>query len=154
METENKQNTHNTLFHFNGFRLKLVFEGIGIGIITGLLIVLYRLTLEKSGILLIYVYKVISAKPVFILPWIGVLIIIGYIVGLMVKHEPMISGSGIPQVEGVLLRKLHMNWLKVIVTKFIGGVLTIGAGLSLGREGPSVQIGAAVGQGEIGRAHV
>lgn len=147
METENKQNTHNTLFHFNGFRLKLVFEGIGIGIITGLLIVLYRLTLEKSGILLIYVYKVISAKPVFILPWIGVLIIIGYIVGLMVKHEPMISGSGIPQVEGVLLRKLHMNWLKVIVTKFIGGVLTIGAGLSLGREGPSVQIGAAVGQG-------
>jgi H+/Cl- antiporter ClcA len=86
-------------------------------------------------------------KPILILPWIGVLIIIGYIVGLMVKHEPMISGSGIPQVEGVLLRKLDMSWWRVILGKFIGGILSIGSGLSLGREGPSVQLGAAVGQG-------
>ncbi|MCB2293479.1 ClC family H(+)/Cl(-) exchange transporter [Clostridium algoriphilum] len=147
MEVKNKQSTYNTLFHWNSFRLKLVFEGIGVGIITGLLIVSYRYTLERSGVFLTYIYKAISIKPLLLVPWIGVLIIVGYIVGLMVKHEPMISGSGIPQVEGVLLRKLHMNWLKVILGKFIGGVLSIGAGLSLGREGPSVQIGAAVGQG-------
>jgi len=147
MEVKDKHNTYNTLFHWHSFRLKLVFEGIGVGIITGLLIVLYRYTLERAGVLLTYVYKSISIEPVLVLPWIGALIIVGYIVGLMVKHEPMISGSGIPQVEGVLLRKLHMNWLKVIIGKFIGGILSIGAGLSLGREGPSVQIGAAVGQG-------
>lgn len=40
-----------------------------------------------------------------------------------------------------------MNWWKVVLGKFIGGVLSIGAGLSLGREGPSVQLGAAIGQG-------
>lgn len=39
-----------------------------------------------------------------------------------------------------------MDWLKVIMGKYIGGALVIGAGLSLGREGPSVQLGAAVGQ--------
>jgi len=147
MEVKNKHNTYNTLLHWHSFRLKLVFEGIGIGIITGLLIALYRYVLEKAGILTTEVYKIISIKPILILPWIGALIIIGYIVGLMVKYEPMISGSGIPQVEGVLLRKLDMTWWKVILGKFIGGVITIGAGLSLGREGPSVQIGAAVGQG-------
>ncbi|MDG9688473.1 chloride channel protein, partial [Streptomyces sp. DH18] len=65
----------------------------------------------------------------------------------MVKNEPMISGSGIPQVEGVLLRELDMTWWKVILGKFFGGVLSIGSGLSLGREGPSVQLGAAIGQG-------
>ena len=147
MEVKNKHNTYNTLFHWHSFKLKLVFEGIGVGIITGLLIVLYRYALEKAGVLLTDIYKIISIKPILILPWIGALIIIGYIVGLMVKHEPMISGSGIPQVEGVLLRKLDMTWWRVILGKFIGGVLSIGSGLSLGREGPSVQLGAAVGQG-------
>lgn len=59
----------------------------------------------------------------------------------------MISGSGIPQIEGVLLRKLDMNWLKVILGKFVAGVLSIGSELSLGRERPSVQLGASVGLG-------
>lgn len=145
--TDNKHNTHNTLFHWSSFRLKLVYEGLGIGIITGLIIVLYRFTLEQAGLLLTQIYNLISARPILLLPWVGVLILIGLIVGLMVQHEPMISGSGIPQVEGVLLRKLSMTWWKVILGKFLGGVLAIGAGLSMGREGPSVQLGAAVGQG-------
>jgi H+/Cl- antiporter ClcA len=147
MEIKNKHNTYNTLFHWHSFKLKLVFEGICIGIITGLLVVLYSYLLEKAGVLLTYIYKIISIKPILILPWIGTLIFIGYLVGIMVKHEPMISGSGIPQVEGVLLRKLDMTWWRVILGKFIGGILSIGSGLSLGREGPSVQLGAAVGQG-------
>lgn len=147
MEVKNKPNTYNTLFHWHSFRLKLVFEGIGIGAITGLLIVLYRIILEKAGLMLTEVYNVLIMRPLLIPIWIGVLCIIGYIVGVLLKYEPMISGSGIPQVEGVLLRKLSMNWWKVIIGKFIGGVLAIGAGLSMGREGPSVQLGAAVGQG-------
>ena len=147
MEIKNKHNTYNTLFHWHSFKLKLVFEGIGVGIISGLLIVMYRYALEKAGIVLNDIYELISIKPILVLPWIVALIIIGYIVGLMVKHEPMISGSGIPQVEGVLLRKLDMTWWRVILGKFIGGILSIGSGLSLGREGPSVQLGAAVGQG-------
>ena len=147
MEVKNKHNIYNTLFHWHSFRLKLVFEGIGVGIITGLLVVLYRYALERAGVFIIEVYKALSIRPLLIPVWIGALIIIGYIVGLLVKHEPMISGSGIPQVEGVLLRKLDMTWWKVITGKFIGGVLAIGAGLSMGREGPSVQLGAAVGQG-------
>jgi H+/Cl- antiporter ClcA len=40
-----------------------------------------------------------------------------------------------------------MTWWKVLLGKFVGGVISIGAGLSLGREGPSVQMGAAIGQG-------
>ncbi|MCB2299132.1 H(+)/Cl(-) exchange transporter ClcA [Clostridium tagluense] len=147
MESKNKNDTYNTLFCWHSFRLKLVFEGICVGIITGLLIVLYRYALEKAGILLSGVYKTIFINPILLLPWIGALVIIGYLVGLMVKHEPMISGSGIPQVEGVLLRKLDMKWWRVLLGKFIGGVLSIGSGLSLGREGPSVQLGSAVGQG-------
>lgn len=147
MKENNKQNTYNTLFHWHSFRLKLVFEGIVIGILTGLLIVIYRFALEKSMELLKQIYQTLSIKPYYIPIWVGVLIIIGLVVGKITKLEPMVSGSGIPQVEGVLLRKLKMNWWKVIIGKFVGGVLAIGSGLSLGREGPSVQLGAAVGQG-------
>lgn len=147
MGENDKHNTYNSLFHWQSFRLKLVFEGIGIGLITGLVVVLYRYLLEKLATVFTGAYQFLAAKPMFIAIWIGIMVIIGYVVGLMVKYEPMISGSGIPQVEGVLLRKLDMTWWKVLSGKFIGGLLTIGAGLSMGREGPSVQLGAAVGQG-------
>jgi H+/Cl- antiporter ClcA len=46
--------------------------------------------------------------------------------------------------------KMDMHWARVLLLKFTGAVLGIGAGLSLGREGPSVQLGACLGQG-VGR---
>lgn len=143
----NKNNTSSTLFHWHDFRLKLVFEGIAVGLIAGLLVVLYRFSLEKAMSLLNEIYSFLSEKLYLIPVWIGLLVLIGYIVGKFLKYEPMISGSGIPQVEGVLQGKLKMVWWKVIIGKFLGGVLSIGSGLSLGREGPSVQLGSAVGQG-------
>lgn len=72
---------------------------------------------------------------------------IGFIVAWNVKKEPLIGGSGIPQVAGKLSGKLNFSWVSILVHKLMGGILTIGSGLTLGREGPSVQIGAAIGQG-------
>ena len=54
----------------------------------------------------------------------------------------MCGGSGIPQVKGELRGRMHQNWWRIILTKLAGGIMAIGAGLSLGREGPSIQIGA------------
>jgi chloride channel protein, CIC family len=52
------------------------------------------------------------------------------------------SGSGIPQVESVLSGELPPAKRGLILVKFVGGTLAIGAGLALGREGPCVQMGA------------
>jgi CIC family chloride channel protein len=62
------------------------------------------------------------------------------------RFAPEAAGSGIPHVKGVLLHVSTLNWRRVLPVKFIGGVLAIGAGFSLGREGPTVQMGAAVGR--------
>ena len=67
---------------------------------------------------------------------------IGYGVGLLVSRYNMISGSGIPQVSGVIQGYFRQNWLSTLLAKFFGGALSILAGLSLGREGPSIQLGA------------
>lgn len=147
MEEQNKHNTYNTLFHWHSFRLKLVIEGVVVGLLAGLVVVFYRLAVEKAWELTKHNYLMKEHNISSIILWFILSIIISLIIGNMVKREPMISGSGIPQVEGVLLRKLKMNWLRVIIGKFIGGILAIGGGLSLGREGPSIQLGAAVGQG-------
>jgi len=64
---------------------------------------------------------------------------------LVCRLSPHASGSGIPHVEAVLHAELvPQSPLRLIAVKFVGGVLAIGSGLALGREGPSVQMGASV----------
>lgn len=101
MQKSNRQNTYNTLINWHSFRLRLVAEGIGIGIVTGCIIVLYRFALEKASHLLTQVYYSMTLKPILILPWIILLLLVAYCVGRVLKYDPMISGSGIPQVKGV-----------------------------------------------------
>jgi CIC family chloride channel protein len=56
------------------------------------------------------------------------------------------AGSGIPHVEAVIEGKLPAAPLLLLPVKFVGGLLAIGGGLALGREGPSVQMGANLAQ--------
>ncbi|MEG1002249.1 ClC family H(+)/Cl(-) exchange transporter [Clostridium sp.] len=130
----------------NNLRVRVVIESALVGAISGLIVSLYRLLLEFIGKYTIQAYDFMETNKIYIIIGIIVLMFIGYIVGIMVEKNPMISGSGIPQIEGSLTGYFDIkNPLKIMVTKFIGGVLAIGSGLSLGIEGPSIQLGASVG---------
>ncbi len=61
------------------------------------------------------------------------------------RYAPHAAGSGIPHVEAVLKQEIPPAPLRLIAVKFFGGLLAIGSGLALGREGPSVQMGASIG---------
>lgn len=143
-----KSSTLMTLSRHMDFRLQLFLEGMGVGFITGIVVVFYRFMLDKADSFRNIVYGFLKSNSfVYTLFWLFVLFIIALILDFILKKEPFVSGSGIPQVKGILLSQLKMNWFKVIINKIVGGILAIGAGLSLGREGPSIQLGAAVGQG-------
>lgn len=68
----------------------------------------------------------------------------GTVCGVFVKYiAPEISGSGIPQVKA-FLKGIPMKLdIRVAFAKLIGGIIALGVGLPLGREGPTVQVGAA-----------
>jgi CIC family chloride channel protein len=63
---------------------------------------------------------------------------------LVRRYAPQASGSGIPHVEAVLNEDLPPAPFRLIPVKFFGGLLAIGSGLALGREGPTVQMGASL----------
>jgi CIC family chloride channel protein len=63
---------------------------------------------------------------------------------LVRRYAPHASGSGIPHVEAVLNGSLEPAPIGLAPVKFVAGVLAIGSGLALGREGPSVQMAASI----------
>jgi len=69
----------------------------------------------------------------------------GISVAITSHDVPEASGSGIPHLEAVLLRFRKLEWKRVLPVKFFGSIIAIGSGLALGREGPTVQMGGAVG---------
>ncbi|MBU4216161.1 MAG: ClC family H(+)/Cl(-) exchange transporter [Actinobacteria bacterium] len=73
-------------------------------------------------------------------------VVVGLVIAWAVRRVPAAGGSGIPQVKGVLVDGLVVPTWPVLGVRFLGGGLGALAGLSLGREGPCVQIGASAGQ--------
>ena len=151
----NKQlfKTYLALDHWHRFRLRLFLEGILVGIAGGLLIALFRFLLGLADTyrrrlfqeIIIPSFGISDFLP--LLGWLAALFFIGGALYGMCRYTPMASGSGIPQVKGVILGFFKMKWFRILWVKITAGALGIGAGLSLGREGPSIQIGAVAAQG-------
>jgi CIC family chloride channel protein len=127
--------------------LKLALLACLVGALVGLVSACFRLALQRAD----------SGRDALIAwahgrPWVGFLFVAGVMAGtaalacwLVQRFSPHAGGSGIPHVEAVVNGELPPAPFGLLPVKFVGGWLAIGGGLALGREGPSVQMGASIG---------
>ena len=111
---------------------------IVIGILAGLLAVLFTLGIERASRVMFGVTP--SALRLFFVP--SLVSVVTGILLVKVFHDA--RGSGVPQTVAAF--RLHGGVIspRVPIGKFITGILCIGSGHSLGREGPSLQLGAGL----------
>jgi CIC family chloride channel protein len=124
--------------------VSLLAPVVGAG--AGLLDSVFRMTLEEANHLRDVAIGHAHGTPVlgFLSIVFGAAIMAAFGAWVVRRFSPHASGSGIPQVEAALNGELPPAPPRLLPVKFLGGLSAIGGGLALGREGPSVQMGAVV----------
>ena len=125
----------------------MAIRGAAVGLCAGGVVGLLRLSHDRAASRLA-LWLDGWREALWIVPlWFAVLVALALIIRRIVRETPMISGSGIPQTELALAGRLSFVWWRVLLAKFTGSWLALFGGLALGREGPSIQMGGAVGAG-------
>jgi CIC family chloride channel protein len=110
-----------------------------IGALTGLAVVAFIVVTERLGMRLYPVGGAPWRRVVF--PVAGSLSI-GW---LLYRYFPNARGSGVPQTKAALFAREGRITLRTVLGKFFCTSATLASGIPLGREGPSVQVGAGIG---------
>lgn len=127
--------------------LFLIFRGLIVGLLAGIVVSLFRLGIELLYEKVLSLYELAHENALFFVLILICYGVIAWVVAQLLISEPQIKGSGIPQIEAELKGFTQLDWWGVLWKKFLAGLLAISSGLLLGREGPSIQLGAMVGKG-------
>lgn len=113
---------------------------IFIGIISGLLVVSFRMAIEWLNVLLLGSAPGAGQVRLIVVPALA-----GLVTAVLARYVfPNVRGSGVNQTKAALY--IHNGYIsfRTVVGKFLLSALAIGGGHSLGPEDPSLQIGAGV----------
>lgn len=128
-------------------KVSYVAKGILVGFVVGLIVTAFRMTLEFFLTIVPNIYDVLREHPLWIIGWTILVVFLGLIVAKLVNDEPRISGNGVSELKAQFAGMIRLNWLSVLIRKFIGSSIVIGLGIPVGRSGPAMQIAGVTGQG-------
>ena len=119
------------------------------GILTGGLIFLFRFAASHVEDWASVAYEWVRHNPL----WLGVFLLaaagLGVLSWIFWKFLPDSRGGGIPTSIGWVRGVLSFRWIPCLFGTFASSLITYLGGVPLGTEGPSVQMGTAVGKGTV-----
>lgn len=124
--------------------IRMVADGVLVGAVAGFFAATFRYLLGWLEIVRIQMMSYMNWQMVLL--WLLGMCVAALIVYRLLKWAPLSGGSGIPQIEGEMLGLFDMGPVRTLISKYLGGALTILGGFSVGREGPSIQVGGSVGK--------
>ncbi len=129
--------------------LPSVFLGALTGSLTAAVVAVYKFCSHRAVMASSAGYEFLSAHPAALLVLLPLLAGLSVLLAVIYRRVPNLKGGGIPTSIAALRGILSFGWLRNLTGVFGLSLISFTLGLPLGSEGPSVQMGTAVGQGVL-----
>ena len=133
--------------------VQLILVGSVTGVFAGAIVSFFNILAHLGEELSQNAYAFVRNNPVFIPLFFLTLFLGAFLIGVATQISSVIRGCGIPQAEGATRGYVRFRWFRDTTAMFATCLLSISMGLSIGAEGPSVLIGACVGDGVASCSH-
>ncbi len=135
--------------HFINFIFPAFVFGFEAGVLTGLAVSAYKL-LAKHVIEFSHTWYGFVRENLFFIPLALIaLFALSFLIAFIYKKDGNLKGGGIPTSIGILRGLITFKWLRNLIGTFLLSLTNFLTGVPLGNEGPSVQIGTAIGRGSV-----
>lgn len=119
------------------------------GVFTGILIFIFKFLSKLIIHTSFDIYSAVRSEPRYFLLLLGAAALVGIVSFTVIHYIPSCRGGGIPTAVAILRGHIPFEWMTNLVGMFSSSIITFGIGVPLGNEGPSVQMGCAVGRGTV-----
>ena len=120
---------------------------MAVGVLSGILIFLFKIASADVMHRSEQIYAFVRQNPAYLPLLIPGAAAVGAVSALILKYARECRGGGIPTAVASIRGLIPLKWIQGIFVLFGSALLTYLAGVPLGNEGPSVQMGTAVGKG-------
>lgn len=132
--------------HTAGAKVRFALWGLLIGLLAGAIIAVFRITSSAAFAAVLDWFRAHTGEPLLCAAWGVPALLAALITGRLMK-DPAIRSGGATWITQALAGPQKNVLMRILLPKFLGSWLVMACGLSVGREGPCIQMGASTALG-------